>query len=76
MMARAFERRGQEKIADKDAGASENRGEGRMEEQLSLDFCAWWKRGDCGGAHDGIGDRHHADEMRGSDAQDDGLGGD
>src|SRR6267143_416315 len=64
MMARAFERRGQEKIADKDAGASENRGEGRMEEQLSLDFLRVVENAAIAAARTmGFGDRHHADEM-------------
>src|SRR6267143_1273996 len=64
MMARAFERRGQEKIADKDAGATENWGEGRMEEQLSLDFLRVVENAAIAAARTmGFGDRHHADEM-------------
>src|SRR5467141_1966872 len=64
MMARAFERRGQEKIADKVAGATENWGEGRMEEQLSLDFLRVVENAAIAAARTmGFGDRHHADEM-------------
>src|SRR5467141_2404557 len=64
MMARAIERRSQEKIDDKDAGATENWGEGRMEEQLSLDFLRVVENAAIAAARTmGFGDRHHADEM-------------
>jgi fructose-1,6-bisphosphatase II len=64
MMARAFERRGQEKIAGKDAGATENSREGRMEEQLSLDFLRVVENAAIAAARTmGFGDRHHADEV-------------
>jgi fructose-1,6-bisphosphatase class II len=64
MMTRAFERRDQEKIVDKDAGATENWGEGRMEEQLSLDFLRVVENAAIAAARTmGFGDRHHADEV-------------
>jgi fructose-1,6-bisphosphatase class II len=64
MMTRALERRGQEKIAGKDAGATENWREGRMEEQLSLDFLRVVENAAIAAARTmGFGDRHHADEV-------------